>query len=1646
MLSFFRRSASTRPRKSLALEALEARILLNGAESLRPAVDMLTALEIPCMTGLEATITGGDVLPNNDIVIAGNVDYAEGTQRGDFDQVIGSYGGNGDGFVACISEDGTVGRWIAFIGGSEYDRVKRMNVDDSGTIWITGSTNSTDFPGAPAEEDDLPTDYIATLSSGGGFQWSHPMEVETEGVTQMGWDGVIYRMSSFYYQVIFTDDGAYAAVDIYDDYDADEYQYGLAQFTSGGDMIEVGRYGDANTWWGDNVGLIGADTVVGYSYNSTTKQTEIRFTVPGGYSSAFVSGQARDAYLDDSNNIIVAGTVGDYGEYDTFVAKISPAGSQVWYETISGSGNSYVRSVTADSAGNVYVMGTSDWYGVADWPFLNPLEDDFDAMFAYVASFTAAGEMRWNTGLYDGGWEGYGDDCLFSWGVVSSDLETDSDNDVFWTWWDWDEGVTQIRAARLRTRDSSELPQGSLAWPPADALAATQELNERQYIEVDFDLTDADTVDGDELAISGPGAGSVSFSGIEQVDEDTWRYLLDGVFELGPVTIEFLEDTFTDDGGIPAPGNSTGFTSMPKLDPLQLLPAGGEFVFDEADGVFRSTGTTVFGLLPSGVDPFVPAMEVVGTVEVGMNQVVADGTVRSLLGPAAPFGILQGQFHMPIGEAKSSFLADVPGAGVTGFDVVSLDVGLFTALGIGGSPTAPQVELQASLTMPDELGGVTVAIADPHAIVLSAAGTAITGGSFAFPDVDFSLLGLLDVEAENLMVEYTAATTEPVAPAALKLRGTVVLPQVWNLTADFSLDEEEDQDNYIEIVAGAPLPTVNVVGTLALEDLVIVPELWEIKEAKLTLDTTQDLVRGDATITVPPGITIIGGLGFLNGELDYIRFGVDDLNTPIGVTGAFLQKIAGDVSNLAPDAQDPVLFGGDLGLTAGPSVTVWLPEWAGGTLEGALVDLDIRGEIDIKHLTGEGTLEILGGLVTGTADDSELNWDEGFLTVHAQVKALADAISAGVKIRADTDMNLTMSGDGSLTIPEAIPLWGDTQIGSAQTLMHFSNDDNYANDLLASWGETTISAFGTSVRIVAGIRVNFDGSWQLIGAKRLAQLPVPDALPLKGGSPVTVLDADYASDIEPGADWLMMNASWETASADTGLVVEGPDGTVYDEAAIAANPDMEIVAQLTGLFSRTVIVRNPAGGTWQVGVDDATGLGAVTCDFYRDAPGPQAAVTGLELDHAAQTVDIDYEACSSGAGAVLNLYFDTDDAGADGSFIASDLPVPDGADTLSWDISGVAPGTYYVYAVVYDDAGLPAIAYSAGSVEILDQPPTVEVAFGDGGAKAVLYTDTDGTAAQVQLKGAQGTLNFTGTDILVEDLGSKILVSGIDVELYSIGLTGTSAGTALTMKAKGGLDGIMAFNSLTADGDLKQVNGKGAVLTGDMDVTGTLAKLMLTGTAGDQGTITVGAPATDGPSLAVKMGAVSDLNIDSATPIKSLAVDEWTDTDAEPDGIAAPWMKALKTKGDFDAAVNVAGDLGAVKVGGSMAGGVAAGGELRAVSVKGNVTGALASGGDMRAVKIGGSLMDTNVDVGGELRALVIKEHLFDSSVTAGLLRKVMVKGIMADTIGPADQHIQAADGYFTILEGWTRTKEIIGDHPKGIAECDFGGVMACIA
>jgi len=273
------------------------------------------------------------------------------TESSDFPQArpaqTGYGGGASDAFMAKIAANGASVDWSTFIGGTQTDRARGLAVDSAGNAYLTGSTNSADFPAVnPQQSGPFGADLDAFLakvpSAGGGLSFA----------TRLGGSN--------------DDHGLAVAVDA----------QGSA-FVTGDTLspafptvrpLQPSSGGSAG-------GVAGsfADAFVA-KYNPAGSALVYSTFLGGGdidQGTAIAVDASGAAYVAGNTNSPNFPTVSPLqaakgNEPDAFVAKVDPPGAALVYSTyFGGSGADGANAIAVDRAGAAHVVGTT---GSSNWP------------------------------------------------------------------------------------------------------------------------------------------------------------------------------------------------------------------------------------------------------------------------------------------------------------------------------------------------------------------------------------------------------------------------------------------------------------------------------------------------------------------------------------------------------------------------------------------------------------------------------------------------------------------------------------------------------------------------------------------------------------------------------------------------------------------------------------------------------------------------------------------------------------------------------------------------------------------------------------------------------------------------------------------------------------------------------------------------------------------------------------------------------------------------------------------------------------------------------------------------------------------------------------------------------------------------------
>ena len=198
----------------------------------------------------------------------------------------------------------------------------------------------------------------------------------------------------------------------------------------------------------------------------------------------------------------------------------------------------------------------------------------------------------------------------------------------------------------------------------------------------------------------------------------------------------------------------------------------------------------------------------------------------------------------------------------------------------------------------------------------------------------------------------------------------------------------------------------------------------------------------------------------------------------------------------------------------------------------------------------------------------------------------------------------------------------------------------------------------------------------------------------------------------------------------------------------------------------------------------------------------------------------------------INLSW-TDNAGGSAGFILFRATSSDNfvqiatvaAGVTSYADTGLTASTTYSYKVLASNAnGQPDysnIASATTPAPIVTPPPPFDVTLGTGGAKAIQFTDADGTVGLLKWKGpGSAIVHFTGSNLSESSLRGMVTVSGI-AALADIHAVSTTLASSLTVQTHRGNNSI-DIGGFIDDAAFGRLIAPTANLSGDLHIGGSL--------------------------------------------------------------------------------------------------------------------------------------------------------------------------------------------------------------------------------
>ncbi len=277
-------------------------------------------------------------------------------------------------FVTKLSADGTNILYSTFFGGSSDDEGRGIALDGSNDIFITGFTDSTDFP-LLKSQIPFPSGYDAFAT-----------EILASG-RRLGYSVLLGGGAN--------DKGAAIAVD------------------ASGDAYVTGQTSSPNF-------------PLKNAYQATLRGAQNAFLVKLDPNAAilfstFLGGSATDSAaaiaLDTAGAAYIAGstTSPDFpvitplqpltGGKNAFVSKFSPSGGLLYSTFLGGSGQDEAAGIAVDTMGNAYITGQAS---STDFPVKNPVQGLTAAKNAFVTEINPVGDALVYSTLLGGGMDDSG--------------------------------------------------------------------------------------------------------------------------------------------------------------------------------------------------------------------------------------------------------------------------------------------------------------------------------------------------------------------------------------------------------------------------------------------------------------------------------------------------------------------------------------------------------------------------------------------------------------------------------------------------------------------------------------------------------------------------------------------------------------------------------------------------------------------------------------------------------------------------------------------------------------------------------------------------------------------------------------------------------------------------------------------------------------------------------------------------------------------------------------------------------------------------------------------------------------------------------------------------------------------------------------
>jgi len=352
----------------------------------------------------------------------------------------GKNNGLSNAFVAKLNPGGTALLYSTFLGGSGTDRAYGLAIDSAGTAYVVGRTSSSNFPTSAPRQATLNGSVDAfvtrlnasgsalvfsTYLGGSGNDIGYGIAVDSSGnayvtgaTDSMNFPTVSNAfqtsLGGAFFNAFVTKLNSTGTTLVYSTYlggaEGDQ-GFGIAADSSGNAYVTGITYSTAFPTVNPIRNVLGGGTCGTTPNTGPCPDAFVTKLNPTGSAlvySTYLGGnngeQGAGIAVDSSGNAYVVGFTSSTtfpttsnsiqslyggGSVDAFVSKLNPAGSALVYSTfLGGAGLDQGNGIAVDSSGNAYVTGLT---GSTAFPTLNPFQQRRGSITAFVSKLNPAG-------------------------------------------------------------------------------------------------------------------------------------------------------------------------------------------------------------------------------------------------------------------------------------------------------------------------------------------------------------------------------------------------------------------------------------------------------------------------------------------------------------------------------------------------------------------------------------------------------------------------------------------------------------------------------------------------------------------------------------------------------------------------------------------------------------------------------------------------------------------------------------------------------------------------------------------------------------------------------------------------------------------------------------------------------------------------------------------------------------------------------------------------------------------------------------------------------------------------------------------------------------------------------------------------------